>query len=83
MPRGVGGATHDLAIITVSTNEAHWIRPLPADRLRALGDIRADVVVVDNDSRDGTADVVADRVPRGAHGVVAPTTASGTRTTAR
>jgi N-acetylglucosaminyl-diphospho-decaprenol L-rhamnosyltransferase len=54
---------HDLAIITVSTNEAHWIRPLLPTVFEHMGDIRADVVVVDNDSHDGTADVVATEFP--------------------
>ena len=54
---------HDLAIITVSTNESHWIRPLLPTVFAHMGDIRADVVVVDNDSHDGTADVVATEFP--------------------
>jgi N-acetylglucosaminyl-diphospho-decaprenol L-rhamnosyltransferase len=54
---------HDLAIITVSTNEAHWIRPCLRTVFDHLGDISADVVVVDNDSRDGTADMVASEFP--------------------
>lgn len=54
---------HDLAIITVSTNEAHWIRPLLPTVFAHLGDIRADVVVVDNDSGDGTADLIATEFP--------------------
>jgi GT2 family glycosyltransferase len=54
---------HDLAIITVSTNEAHWIRPLLPTVFEHMGDISGDVVVVDNDSHDGTADVVATEFP--------------------
>ena len=54
---------HDLAIITVSTNESHWIRPLLPTVFEHMGEIRSDVVVVDNDSHDGTADVVADGFP--------------------
>jgi N-acetylglucosaminyl-diphospho-decaprenol L-rhamnosyltransferase len=54
---------HDLAVITVSTNEAHWIRPLLPTVFAHMGDIRGDVVVVDNDSHDGTADVVATEFP--------------------
>jgi GT2 family glycosyltransferase len=54
---------HDLAIITVSTNEAHWIRPLLPTIFEHMGEIRGDVVVVDNDSHDGTADVVATEFP--------------------
>jgi GT2 family glycosyltransferase len=54
---------HDLAIITVSTNEAQWIRPCLSTVFDHMGDISADVVVVDNDSRDGTADLVASEFP--------------------
>ena len=54
---------HDLAIITVSTNESHWIRPMLPTVFAHMGDIKADVVVVDNDSHDGTADVVATEFP--------------------
>jgi N-acetylglucosaminyl-diphospho-decaprenol L-rhamnosyltransferase len=54
---------HDLAIITVSTNEAHWIRPCLRTVFAHLGDVSGDVVVVDNDSHDGTADVVSTEFP--------------------
>ena len=53
----------DLAIITVSTNEAHWLRPCLSTVFAHIGDVSADVVVVDNDSRDGTADLVATEFP--------------------
>jgi N-acetylglucosaminyl-diphospho-decaprenol L-rhamnosyltransferase len=54
---------HDLAIITVSTNEAHWIRACLKTVFTHIGDVSADVVVVDNESRDGTADLVAAEFP--------------------
>jgi N-acetylglucosaminyl-diphospho-decaprenol L-rhamnosyltransferase len=54
---------HDLAIIIVSTNEAHWLRPCLSTVFDHLGDISADVIVVDNDSHDGTADLVATEFP--------------------
>jgi GT2 family glycosyltransferase len=54
---------HDLAIIIVSTNEAHWLRPCLSTVLEHAGDIELDVVVVDNDSHDGTADLVAAEFP--------------------
>jgi GT2 family glycosyltransferase len=54
---------HDLAIITVSTNEAHWIRPCLRTVFTHIGDISADVVVVDNESTDGIADLVAAEFP--------------------
>jgi N-acetylglucosaminyl-diphospho-decaprenol L-rhamnosyltransferase len=55
---------HDLAIIIVSTNEAQWIRGLLPTVFAHAGDIDLDVVVVDNSSCDGTADVVAKEFPR-------------------
>jgi hypothetical protein len=53
----------DLAIITVSTNESHWIRALLPTVFAHAGDISVDVVVVDNDSHDGIADLVASDFP--------------------
>jgi GT2 family glycosyltransferase len=50
---------HDLAIITVSTNESHFIRAQLPTLFAHMGDIRGEVVVVDNDSRDEIAEVVA------------------------
>ena len=50
---------HDLAIITVSTNESHWIQALLPTVFANIGDISADVIVVDNDSHDDTAAMVA------------------------
>jgi N-acetylglucosaminyl-diphospho-decaprenol L-rhamnosyltransferase len=55
---------HDLAIITVSTNEGRWLRPCLSTVFAHLGEISADVVVVDNDSTDGTAELVAAEFPR-------------------
>jgi N-acetylglucosaminyl-diphospho-decaprenol L-rhamnosyltransferase len=54
---------HDLAIITVSTNEAGWLRPCLSTVFERMGDITADVVVVDNESRDGTAELVKTEFP--------------------
>jgi N-acetylglucosaminyl-diphospho-decaprenol L-rhamnosyltransferase len=54
---------HDLAIIIVSTNEAHWLRPCLRTVFDHIGDTTADVIVVDNDSRDGTADLVTSEFP--------------------
>jgi GT2 family glycosyltransferase len=53
----------DLAIITVSTNEAEWIRPCLKTVFTHVGDVSVDVVVVDNESTDGTADLVAREFP--------------------
>jgi N-acetylglucosaminyl-diphospho-decaprenol L-rhamnosyltransferase len=54
---------HDLAIITVSTNESNWIRALLPTVFAHSGDISLDVVVVDNDSHDGIADIVGNEFP--------------------
>jgi GT2 family glycosyltransferase len=49
---------HDLAIIIVSTNEANWLRPCLASVFQHVGSIDVDVVVADNESVDGTREVV-------------------------
>jgi N-acetylglucosaminyl-diphospho-decaprenol L-rhamnosyltransferase len=53
----------DLAIITVSTNEARWLRPCLDTVFAHLGDLRADVIVVDNDSQDETRELVTQEYP--------------------
>jgi N-acetylglucosaminyl-diphospho-decaprenol L-rhamnosyltransferase len=53
----------DLAIVVVSTNEAHWLeRCLPTVFDRA-GGAELDVIVVDNSSTDGTRELVESRFP--------------------
>jgi GT2 family glycosyltransferase len=54
---------HDLAIVIVSTNEAHWLEPCLRTLLAAAGYATLDVVVVDNESTDGTPEVVRSRFP--------------------
>jgi N-acetylglucosaminyl-diphospho-decaprenol L-rhamnosyltransferase len=54
---------HDIAIITVSTSEAHWLGPCLSSVFAQMGDVSADVVVVDNESRDGTAELVKSEFP--------------------
>src|SRR4051794_7667901 len=49
---------HDLAIIIVSTNEADWLRACLPTVFAAAGGLDVDVVVVDNDSADGTRALV-------------------------
>jgi GT2 family glycosyltransferase len=53
----------DLAIIVVSTNEAHWLRPCLSSVFEHAGDIELDVVVADNESTDGTREVVEREFP--------------------
>jgi GT2 family glycosyltransferase len=55
---------HDLAIVVVSYNGAHWVRALLPTVFARMGNISVDVVVVDNDSRDGVADIVANEFPQ-------------------
>jgi GT2 family glycosyltransferase len=63
LPRRSLSALDDIAIITVSTNEAHWLRPCLSTVFARLGDVRADVVVVDNESHDETSQLVATAFP--------------------
>jgi N-acetylglucosaminyl-diphospho-decaprenol L-rhamnosyltransferase len=53
----------DLAIIVVSTNEANWLEPCLRTVFEHAGDARLDVVVVDNESTDGTRELVETRFP--------------------
>jgi N-acetylglucosaminyl-diphospho-decaprenol L-rhamnosyltransferase len=63
LPPYVSSCVDDLAIITVSTNEAHWLRPCLSTVFAHMGDVSADVVVVDNDSHDETGELVATEFP--------------------
>jgi GT2 family glycosyltransferase len=53
----------DLAVIIVSTNEAHWLEPCLSTVFAHSGGIELDVVVADNSSTDGTPDLVRERFP--------------------
>jgi GT2 family glycosyltransferase len=48
----------DLAIVIVSTNEAHWLDGCLSSVYARAGTATLDVIVVDNDSVDGTREVV-------------------------
>jgi N-acetylglucosaminyl-diphospho-decaprenol L-rhamnosyltransferase len=54
---------HDLAIITVSTNDARWLRPCLSTVFARVGDVSVDVVVVDNGLDDGAAELVESEFP--------------------
>jgi GT2 family glycosyltransferase len=54
---------HDLAVVIVSTNEADWLEPCLGTLFKHAGDIALDVVVVDNDSTDGTREYVESNFP--------------------
>jgi GT2 family glycosyltransferase len=49
---------HDLAIVIVSTNEARWLTPCLTTLFERAGSIELDVVVADNESTDGTRELV-------------------------
>ncbi len=54
---------HDLAIIIVSTNEAKWLRPCLSSVFAHAGSISLDVIVADNQSTDGTRELVESEFP--------------------
>jgi GT2 family glycosyltransferase len=53
----------DLAIIIVSTNEARWLEPCLSTVFARQGEIAMDVVIADNQSTDGTRELVEERFP--------------------
>jgi N-acetylglucosaminyl-diphospho-decaprenol L-rhamnosyltransferase len=53
----------DLAIIIVSTNEAHWLRPCLTTVFEHAGGARLDVVIVDNACSDGTRELIERHFP--------------------
>jgi N-acetylglucosaminyl-diphospho-decaprenol L-rhamnosyltransferase len=55
---------HDLAVVIVSTNEAKWLRPCLSTVFENAGPIEIDVVVADNESVDGTRELVESEFPR-------------------
>ena len=57
------GSGHDLAVVIVSTNEARWLEPCLSTVFAAAGGAALDVVVVDNESSDGTRELVETKFP--------------------
>jgi GT2 family glycosyltransferase len=53
----------DLAVVIVSHNDAHWLEPCLASVLAHAGDVRLELIVVDNASTDGTRELVEKRFP--------------------
>lgn len=53
----------DLAVVIISTNEAHWLEPCLSTVLQRAGGANLDVVVVDNSSTDGTRELVESNFP--------------------
>ena len=56
-------AVHDLAVIVVSTDQAHWLRRCLATLYEHSGEITLDVVVVDNGTTRASADLVGSEFP--------------------
>jgi GT2 family glycosyltransferase len=56
--------SHDLSIVVISTNEAHWLDACLTSVYAHAGSARLDVVVVDNESSDGTRALVEERFPQ-------------------
>jgi hypothetical protein len=54
----------DLAIVVVSTNEAHWLERCLPTVFAAAGTATLEVIVVDNSSTDGTRELVESRFPQ-------------------
>jgi N-acetylglucosaminyl-diphospho-decaprenol L-rhamnosyltransferase len=53
----------DLAIVIVSTNEAKWLEPCLSTVFAQQGTATLDVIVVDNESTDGTRELVESQFP--------------------
>jgi N-acetylglucosaminyl-diphospho-decaprenol L-rhamnosyltransferase len=51
---------HDLAVIVVSTNDVNWLRPCLNTVYARAGEIDLDVVIADNESKDGTSELIRD-----------------------
>jgi len=56
--------THDLAVIVISTNEAHWLGPCLSTVYAHAGDAKLKAIVVDNQSTDGTREFVESTFPQ-------------------
>lgn len=58
------GEVADLAIVVVSTNEAHWLEPCLSTVFERAGSATLDVIVVENECSDGTRELVESRFPQ-------------------
>lgn len=54
----------DLAIVVVSTNEAHWLERCLSTAFDRAGGASLEVIVVDNSSTDGTRELVESNFPQ-------------------
>ncbi len=57
-------ALADLAVVVVSTNEVQWLERCLSTVFERAGSATLDVIVVDNDSTDGTREFVESRFPQ-------------------
>ncbi len=57
-------AIADLAIVIISTNEAHWLERCLPTVFEHAGDATLDVIVVDNSSTDNTRELVESQFPQ-------------------
>jgi GT2 family glycosyltransferase len=55
---------HDLAVIVISTNEVHWLTPCLSTVFERAGTASVEVIVVDNQSTDGTRALVESTFPQ-------------------
>jgi N-acetylglucosaminyl-diphospho-decaprenol L-rhamnosyltransferase len=62
--RRVASECADLAIVVVSTNEAHWLDRCLTTVFERAGTAELEVIVVDNSSTDGTREFVESRFPQ-------------------
>jgi GT2 family glycosyltransferase len=61
---GAKDSMADVAIVVISTNEAHWVKPCLASVYDRAGDATLQVIVVDNSSSDGTREMVESTFPQ-------------------
>jgi N-acetylglucosaminyl-diphospho-decaprenol L-rhamnosyltransferase len=60
----LSGEAADLAIVVVSTNEAHWLARCLSTALDRAGGASLELIVVDNSSTDGTRELVQSKFPQ-------------------
>jgi GT2 family glycosyltransferase len=63
-PAPAPASVSDLAVVIVSANDAHWLKPCLTSVYDRAGTAKLDVIVVDNGSSDGTREVVEANFPQ-------------------
>lgn len=63
-PQPHGAPQHDLAIVIVSADNARWLTPCLSTVFAHAGEMSLDVVVVNNESTDGTRALVESQFPQ-------------------